>query len=519
MGENRAQAVRDLVKGAGVVYAGLVIEILLAFLAQWLAARSLSLSGFGGLTTGTALLNIGALVGTLGLGEGLVRYLPRVESDQQRRLLTWFSFAVVVPVSIVLGAVVSLNAPMIAAVIFGDPEVTVSIRIFGATIPFGAVISLSVNGIRGRKRSRERVYIENIVRPVTRFLCVSGVVIVGTTQALIAGAYAVPYVVGAVLATVLFLRSIPGPVGTPLSELRTNWQESRELVGRFVRYSLPFTIHGAAGFVFRGIDIFLLLAIKGSDAVGVYGVAYATARLVLMFSTAFNYLGAPVASELESEEGSDGMVAVQDSLTRWLVVLSVPAILPFLFFPTEFISFIYRPRYAPGALALGVLAVGFAIHNVLSVQSNLVRGLGNSRQLTVYNIVAAVVNVGLNLLLIPQYSFFGAAIATVVAYLIKDLLIANLVRREMGTLAISRRVLGPAALAIPLYGVGVAVSGLFPQSFLGLLAFSVTLAVLYVGAVVLVLGFTPVELMLVRSANEQYGPDFGPLEQFVERFS
>ena len=518
MSDTRRNAVRDLVKGAGVVYTGLLVEVLLAFFAQLLAARYLSLSGFGGLTTGTALVNVGAVVGTIGMGEGLIRYLPRVDSDEERRFITWVAYLIVVPVSVLLGVVVALNAGFIATTIFGDPSVTVSIRIFGLAIPFGAVVSLSVNGIRGRKRSRERVYVENFVRPIARFALVAAVVAIGVSQARVASAYAIPYAVGGAVATYLFLRSLPD-IGTPIADLRRGLREHRSLAEKFVRYSVPFTLYGAAGFVFRGIDIFLLLGIKGSEAVGTYGVAYAAARLVLMFSTAFNFLGAPISSELEATEGADGMISVQNAVTRWLVVLSVPAILPFVFFPSEFIEFIYRPRYAPGALALAILAVGFAAHNVLSVQSNLLRGMGSSDQMATYNVIAAVVNVGLNLWLIPRYSFVGAAVATVVAYLVKDLLMTYRVRVETGTLALSRGVVVPAALAVPLYGAGAVVVPAFPESFLGLLAFSAVLAVAYVVALVLVQGFTEEEVILVDSVEERFEVDLGPLSTLVRRFS
>lgn len=514
----RRDAVRDLAKGAGVVYTGLLVEVLLAFFAQLLAARYLSLSGFGGLTTGTALVNVGAVVGTIGMGEGLVRYLPRVDDDEKRRFLTWLAYLIVLPISIVVGLLVALNAGFIAGTVFGDPSVTVSIRIFGLAIPFGAVVSLSVNGIRGRKRSRERVAVENFVRPIARFALVAAVVAIGVSQARIATAYAIPYALGAVVATYLFLRSLPN-IGSPLADLRRGFHEYRSLASRFVRYSIPFTLYGAAGFVFRGIDIFLLLGIKGSEAVGTYGVAYAAARLVLMFSTAFNFLGAPISSELESTEGAEGMVSVQDAVTRWLVVLSVPAILPFLFFPTEFISFIYRPRYASGALALAILSVGFAVHNVLSVQSNLLRGMGSSDRMATYNVLAAVVNVVLNLWLIPRYSFVGAAVATVVAYLLKDLLMTYRVKVETGALALSRGVLVPAALAVPLYGAGAILARVFPKTFPGLLAFSVVLTVAYVIAIVLVQGFTQIEVMLVDSVEERFGVDLGPVSSLVHRFS
>ena len=136
-----------------------------------------------------------------------------------------------------------------------------------------------------------------------------------------------------------------------------------------------------------------------------------------------------------------------------------------------------------------------------------------------YNVVAAVVNVGLNLWLIPRYSFVGAAVATVVAYLVKDLLMTYRVKVETGMLAISRGVLVPAALAVPLYGAGVGLARVFPKTFPGLLAFSAVLALAYVVAIVLVQGFTEEEVMLVDSVEERFEVDLGPVSTLVRRFS
>lgn len=79
---NSNQAIRDVVKGASVVYVGLFLELLIAFVAQVLAARYLSVSSFGGLTTGTALLNIGE-IGGIGIRIDLIP-TARAEGGEAR---------------------------------------------------------------------------------------------------------------------------------------------------------------------------------------------------------------------------------------------------------------------------------------------------------------------------------------------------------------------------------------------------------------------------------------------------
>jgi len=513
-GRGKRQAVRDIVKGAGVVYGGLVIEIVIAFLAQLLAARFLSISDFGGVTTGTAVVNLGVILGTLGLSQGLVRYLPRLEEDEQR-VISLVATAIVAPFSIVLGGLVFLNAGFIASDIFGDPTVTVSLRIFGAAIPFGAVLTLMIGGIRGRERSRYQVYVENLVRPLTRFGLVIVAVLLGLAQAGFALAYAVPYVVGSAVATALFFRALPDlRAGLAIPRSRT-----RELVRELLQYSLPFTISGATGFIYRNSDIFLILFLIDSGAVGVYGVAYAAARLLLMFSTAMNYLGTPVASALDKEDTIGDAVEVYRPVLRWLLLVSLPALLPLVIFPSSFIGSVYRPAYAAGGSALAILAAGFAVHNVFSAHGSLLRSAGYSRPIALNSVLGAVTNVGLNLLLIPEFGVTGAAVATVVSYLLMDALLFGEMLYFTGETPISSDLVAPVVLAVPVYVLVWYVSPSVPGTFLWLVGVTGLAGLGYWVLVLFTVGLRPIDVMILRSAQEQYGLEYDLLEKFIRQFS
>lgn len=489
------QAIRDVIKGAGVVYVGLFLELLIAFVAQVLAAQYLSVSGFGGLTTGTALLDIGSIVAGLGLAGGLTRYLPRIEREQKRSLVTT-AVGVSLANSLFIGGLVTLGAPLIATEIFGDPSVTVSIRIFGAAIPFSALLNVGIGGIRGEKGSLYQVYVKNITQPLIRFFLVIVAVVLGLDQAGIAGAYALPYVLTSLLALVLLYRTLP----------ETPFHLDVELTERVARYSIPLTASGVAGFVYRSVDIFLILYFLDSSAVGVYGVAYAAVGFMQMFSTAFNFLGAPVASELEHGGDIEEVMSVFRPVARWLVVGSACAFVPLGVFSTEFISLIYGSKYAGGGLALAVLALGYGTQNVLSVNGPILQSLGRSRILAFNSILAALVNFGLNVVLIPQFGIIGAAVATAVSFVLRDGLAAVEVRYLIDSTPIRGNVVGPALVAVPfLGGLAVVVAPAVPTTVLWLLGVSGLACLLYCVLVLVVFGISQTEVMVLRSIEEQYG--------------
>jgi O-antigen/teichoic acid export membrane protein len=502
-------AVRDVLRGAGVVYVGLVLEMGLAFIAQRFAAVYLSVSGFGNLISGTALLNVGAVLAGLGFTQGLARYLPRVERNQQRPLAR-YALALVIPASLVVAIPVVVFADLIARNIFSEPSLTASLRVFGAVIPFAALMNLGIGGTRGQKISRFQVYVKNIFHPGIRFVLITVAVVVGASQLGYAAGYAVPFVLAGVLAVTLFWRTLPD---------ESDAQGARAVFPAFLRYSLPFTVSGLAGFVYRSLDIFLLLYFVGNRAVGVYGVAYALAQLIGMFSTAFDFLSTPVSSQLEKEDEIGEAISVQTTIARWLTILSISFLVPMVAFAGEFLGLIYRPAYASAAPTLAVLLIGFAFKGVLLTHTPIIEALGKSKLSAFNTTSAAVVNLVANLILIPQYGAYGAAVATTLSFAVLSVLPTIEVRYYTGKTTLNRSVFAPIFIAIPLMLAAIPVFHATPPTLLWTFGASATFALIYVVSVIIVLGFTSTDLMVIRSFEDKFDVSLGSFNTILRWFS
>lgn len=505
------QAIRDVVKGAGVVYVGLLIEYVASFLAQVIAANFLAVGQFGNIITGTAVIDLGAIAGTIGLNIGLARNLPRRTDRDARLRLANTAYLMALPLSVVVGAAIALNAQFIASTIFNDPDVAISMQVFGATVPFAVVYNLSTGGIRGQGISRYRVYLRNLLHPLSRMGLVVAAVVFGLGQTGFLSAYAIPYALVAIAATYLFSRALPGFRVVGETDLRT----AKDLLS----FSLPLSVSNAMGFIIRSSDIFIVLFFLNNEAVGAYGVMYALGRIVLMFSTAFNFLGMPIASKLESDEQFAEALRVNESILRWLGIVSVPVLFPMLVYPRHVIQFIYGAEYATEWLALAVLAAGFAVHNVFSANRNILTAVGRTKVIMANNILAATLNVGLNLVLIPLYGITGAAVATIASYVVRDAAVLVELKYFTGRLTVTRRVLSPLLLAVPVVLAGSFASEVLPVTIVTVVALTAVVGVAYLFVIVLVLGFAPEEVMLIRSAQEEYGLPLGPLDAVIDRFS
>jgi O-antigen/teichoic acid export membrane protein len=354
------------------------------------------------------------------------------------------------------------------------------------------------------------VYVKNFIHPVTRITLVVAAVLLGLQQAGIAGAYAIPYVLSAVVALYLLHRSLPA------SDATFDETITRDLLS----YSLPMTVTDMAGFIYRNADIFLILWLLDSEAVAIYGVAYAAVKFMEMFSSAFNFLSTPVASELDDEGERADFFGVFTPVVRWLTIASICMLVPLGVFAEEFLTVIYGVKYGPGGAALVVLAIGFAIRNVLAIHGPILEGLGRSRLLMNNSLSTAVLNLGLNLVLIPRYGILGAAMATAASYFIRELLSAIEVWYIIGEVPVDWSAIGPAAVGSMLVGAfAVWVGPLVPGTFLWLVVASGAFSVVYLLVVLTLFGLSASEVMVIRSVEERFGLPLGPLNRVIRFFA
>ncbi len=96
-------------------------------------------------------------------------------------------------------------------------------------------------------------------------------------------------------------------------------------------------------------------------------------------------------------------------------ILILPAVILYVFFPQQVLDFVYSGKYSQNwniLLILGALAVVRPLGSFFATAASAI----GKPQYSLYSvIISSVVNVSLNIYLIPRYGGFGAAIATTAA--------------------------------------------------------------------------------------------------------
>lgn len=214
-------------------------------------------------------------------------------------------------------------------------------------------------------------------------------------------------------ALILFMGHLRGiPARRSLRSLRQ--RADREVARRLLKESWPLLLAGVGVTIFMKVDVVMLGILRGDQEAGIYSAAARLSETWYFLPTAAMAALRPILSRLYA----DGEHTAYTRVLRQFMVTA--ALVGYLLVGGTWlaadliVSILYGPDFAASS---AVLRVHVAVLPLvfISVHPYLV-----DRGLTLYSLwhtgAAAVVNVGLNLVLIPGTGASGAAVATVASY-------------------------------------------------------------------------------------------------------
>lgn len=191
-------------------------------------------------------------------------------------------------------------------------------------------------------------------------------------------------------------------------------------------FSFPIVFQSLSLLILTFADKVLLKEIKDVSETGIYGIAYRIASVMHILFTGFSYALGPLIYGSYHEKESNAKVA---RIFHYFLIFSFTGALAISLFSLEILQVFTQPDYY-GAyqivpiLCLVTLANGFQMffHGLSIAKKTL--------KLAIINITAAVINIGLNYLFIPEFGGQGAAVATLIATVLNLLVLAHYSQKE-----------------------------------------------------------------------------------------
>jgi O-antigen/teichoic acid export membrane protein len=442
-----------------------------------------------------ALLSLLGLLSLGGFGTAMTRYIAvhRADGDPGAvRGTVRTGLALTLSLSTAAGASLWFGAPWLARVGFEEPTLVDLLRLAALTLPALALLDASLGATKGFKTMRPYALIGFVVEPLLRLgLTVAAVLAGGGARGAMAALLA-STCVGAALAAASLRRLLGAPGAPPV-------YRPRELFG----FSMFSWLAAVASTGLTWADTILLGVFLPSSQVGVYNVATRLVVLASFVMMPINSAFAPRIADLHHRGRTEALRRAYAAATGWIVRLSLPAFIVLGLFATEVLR-LFGAEFAVGAVVTVTLAAGKLVDAGTGPCALMLNMSGRPALNMADNIAVLVLNVALNLWLIPRFGIVGSAAAWAAALALVNLLRVLQVRATMGMLPFGAG-LGPAvgAGAAALLA-GAAVRALAPGELV-LPAGVAAVAVTYV-AVTLAIGLSAEDRLVIASLRSGRRP-------------
>ena len=190
-----------------------------------------------------------------------------------------------------------------------------------------------------------------------------------------------------------------------------------------ILFSLPVFATAAGGKVIAYVDTLLLTYYRSLPEVGIYNAVLPSSMIFTHFvAGAIASMVFPLSSELWYKNDVKKLAEGVRLLYKYLFMFTIPLVFPVIVFAHYFILLFFGTSYLPGVLAFQILSLGMFLWTLASINNNILTAIGKPKEVMKIIFYAAILNFGLNIIVIPRYGIEGAAVATTLSYVIGLLL-------------------------------------------------------------------------------------------------
>jgi O-antigen/teichoic acid export membrane protein len=388
-----------------ITFFGAVGGALMVFGNEILVARIMGVPTYGLYALSLVVARMGETVSVFGLTTGMMHFLPVYLKEGRIAQVTGTIVASLL-LPVVLGIASALfvwfSATWIATEVLNEPAVAPYLRLFAIPIPLLCTIEVLGVITRGFGRAEYYVLIRNITPPLMYMLLLAPLFLTDGSPLLVARAFSTAQVIACLVGIMVVTR---------LVRRNITWERPQPPYRELYAYSFPLMLNSLLYTLMGAADIFMLINMKGAAEAGIYRACIQARPAFDIALVAFNAAAIHIYPVLFRE----GRLA-ELSNTYGTVIRITSAVVTILFVlvvlsPVDILSLL-GPDFPIGASTMTYLAVGLLFHGCVGSAGILLIVTKHQHYETVNAIIAVVVNVLVNLVLIPRLGTEGAAIAT-----------------------------------------------------------------------------------------------------------
>lgn len=200
---------------------------------------------------------------------------------------------------------------------------------------------------------------------------------------------------------------------------------------QIVKTSFPMMVSGLFLILLNWTDILMLGRIESESQIGIYNTAFKVGYLTLFFVVSMNVIIMPKVSELFHQRSFTEMKKVINRSTQLVIILTIPLAFGIIFF-SEYILRLFGNGFLAGRTTLILITLGALFNAMTGNVDQILNMTKNQKDVRNIFFLGFLMNVALNLYLIPIYGIEGAAAASLITNVAVNIVFVIIIKKKLG---------------------------------------------------------------------------------------
>lgn len=409
-----------LVYGIGGIISKIIPFVMVPFVTYIMPGTSY----FGISDLSSTLVSFGSAFAVMGMYDAMFRYFFEKEDEDYKKLVcsTAFRFTLVSSTVVFLIMVAARN--FISRLFFGNEEYTYIVVVSALSVLTGA--TNSIISAPTRMQNKRRIYlITNTMGPVISYL------------------FAIPLLLKRQYIIALPLSALISTVSLEVSFFALNrkwfslWKFDWGLLKKLLCLAVPLMPNFLVYWVYSSCDKLMITNIIGVEAAGIYAVSsklgHASQLIYTAFAGGWQYFAFSTMKDKNQVE-SNSFIFEMLGIISFVTTMFVCALSYWIF------KILFKDDYLIGYISAPYLFLSPLLLMLYQVAANQFLIIKRPWPSMLILLCGAVINVVLNIVLIPSTGIEGAAIATLSGYFVA-VLVCSVVLIKMKLLVVRARFL------------------------------------------------------------------------------
>lgn len=391
--------VSQILRNTAWLFADRLVRAGLTLLVSVWLARYLGAAGYGVYSYAFAIIALFSSLAAAGLEELVVRDL--VKTPERRGEIIGTTFALKMGAGVLAGG---LSVATMWALRPGEPLLIELTAIAASGFLFEAFQTLAI-WFQSQTQSKYSVIAKSSILILVNMVKIGLLLSFASIHA---------FAWAALLESILVAMALTSIYRFKGNSLRS-WRISRTYARALIRECWPLALSGMVAIAYGRLAQLMIGGMSGNEAVGIFSAASRVSEAWSFIPLAI--INSAFPSLISVRHGDPALYYRRlQTLCNVIFMLGLSLAIPMTFFATPLVIALFGEAFADAGPVLAINLWGSVFMFLSMVQSGWYVTEGLTRMALIRTLICGALNAALNLILIPRYSYTGAACATAIAY-------------------------------------------------------------------------------------------------------